>query len=424
MVGFRSWVKIPDDSDFSLSNIPFGIFKRPKGSGRVGSALGEFVIDLSIMAENGLFDDLALADISVFYEDVLNPLIGLGKKATNSIRQKIIEIFREDNKLLRDQPELIQEILIPAKEVEMLMPVKVGDYTDFYSSVEHAKNVGSMFRDPNNALLPNWKHLPVAYHGRASSIVTSGIPIYRPNGQYKTPEAALPTFGPTKKLDFELELAFITGKATSMGETISTEKAEDFIFGFVLLNDWSARDIQAWEYVPLGPFLGKNFATSISPWVVTLEALVPFKVQGPKQEPEVLPYLQIMGEKNFDIILSAAIKPEYGDEKIISQTNFKYLYWNINQQLAHHTVNGCNINIGDIYASGTISGSEPGSFGSLLELSWNGSKPIVLADGTSRTFLNDGDTVILRGKAGKKESRIGFGEVRTKILPAKNITIK
>ncbi|CAN5129529.1 fumarylacetoacetase [soil metagenome] len=419
MVGLRSWVKIPDDSDFTLNNIPFGIFKRPRGSARVGSALGDFVIDLSLMAEEGFFDDLDLPDLSVFYEEVLNPFIGLGKKATNSVRQKIMEIFQEGNNLLRNQVDLVDQVLIPDKDVKMLLPVKVGDYTDFYSSEEHAKNVGSMFRDPDHALLPNWKHLPVAYHGRSSSIIVSGEPVIRPKGQFKTPDVELPVFGPTKKLDFELELAFITGKATRLGESISTQHAEGHIFGFVLFNDWSARDIQAWEYFPLGPFLGKNFASSISPWVVTSEALLPFKVPGPTQEPEVLPYLQVKGDKNFNINLTAAIQPENGPEKIISQTNFKNMYWNVNQQLAHHTINGCNINIGDIYASGTISGPKPGSYGSLLELSWNGTKPITLADNSSRTYLNDGDTVILRGYAGSKEYRVGFGEVRAKILSAK-----
>lgn len=421
MVGARSWIKIPEDSDFTLNNIPFGIFKNSKASGRVGSALGDFVIDLSMLAEAGFFDDLNLADYSVFYEDVLNPFIGLGKKATNDVRKRIIEIFQEGNNLLRDQAGLIDQILVPAKEVEMMVPVKVGDYTDFYSSEEHARNVGSMFRDPQNALLPNWKHLPVGYHGRSSSIIVSGKPIIRPKGQYKTSDNELPFFGPTQKLDFELELAFITGKATELGESILPQNAEDHIFGFVLFNDWSARDIQAWEYVPLGPFLGKNFASSVSPWVVTLEALSAFKVQGPVQEPEVLPYLHIKGEKNFDFCLSAALHPDNGEENIICQTNSKYLYWNINQQLAHHTINGCNINVGDIYASGTISGPEPSSYGSLLELSWNGTKSLTLTDGTLRTFLEDGDTVILRGNAGSKEKRVGFGEVRTKILPAKAV---
>jgi fumarylacetoacetase len=303
-------------------------------------------------------------------------------------------------------------------EVQMLIPIRIPNYTDFYSSEEHATNVGSMFRDPNHALLPNWKHLPVAYHGRASSIVVSGTPIHRPRGQIRPDQNEPPVFCPTQKLDFELEVAFITCRETSLGCPVHAADAEDYIIGFTLFNDWSARDIQQWEYAPLGPFLGKNFGSTMSPWVVTLDALEPFRVHGPDQNPHVLPYLSFEGKKNFDIILEVLIRPEGGSPAVVSRTNCKYLYWNINQQLAHHTVNGCNIEVGDVFASGTVSGPSPGSYGSLLELSWNGEKALHLPDGSSRTFLSDGDTVIIRGFAAKDNVRIGFGECTGKILPA------
>ena len=307
-------------------------------------------------------------------------------------------------------------------EVEMLLPVKIGDYTDFYSSMEHAKNVGTMFRDPANALLPNWKHLPVGYHGRASSIVVSGTNFHRPKGQIKPVDSETPIFSPTRSLDFELEMAFIIGKETKLGESISTKDAEDYIFGMVLFNDWSARDIQQWEYIPLGPFLGKNFCSSISPWIVTMDALEPFRVAGPKQEPEVLPYLQFEGKKNYDINLEVCIQPEplnlNPETTVVSKSNFKYMYWNMCQQLAHHTVNGCNIRVGDLMASGTISGSTPDSYGSMLELTWKGTKPIKLSDGSERKFINDNDTVIMRGYCEKENLKIGFGEMKGKILSA------
>src|SRR5690606_10969916 len=304
-------------------------------------------------------------------------------------------------------------------DVSMQMPVHVPNYTDFYSSIEHATNVGKMFRDPANALLPNWKHLPVGYHGRASSIVVSGTPLHRPMGQSKPKDADKPVFGPSQRLDFELEMAFITNSFTELGEQISTEEAENHIFGLVLFNDWSARDLQQWEYVPLGPFLAKNFGSSVSPWVVTLEALDPFRVEGPKQEPEVFPYLKYEGKKNFDIHLQTFLIPESGEENLICTSNFKYMYWNMAQQLAHHTVNGCNLEVGDMYASGTISGKSEDSYGSLLELTWGGTKPIKLSDGSERKFIEDNDTIIMRGWCEKDGIRVGFGEVSGKILPAK-----
>ncbi len=299
------------------------------------------------------------------------------------------------------------------------MPVQVGDYTDFYSSIEHATNVGKMFRDPENALLPNWKHIPIAYHGRSSSIVVSGTNIHRPKGQTKPNDAELPVFGPSKLVDFELEMAFITGKKSNLGESIPTKEAEDYIFGMVLFNDLSARDIQKWEYVPLGPFLSKNFGSVISPWIVTLDALETFRVDGPEQKPEVLPYLKYSGKKNYDIKLEVFIQPKKGEENRVCQSNFRHMYWNMCQQLAHQTVNGCNINVGDMYGSGTISGPTPDSFGSMLEITWNGTKPIHLSDGSERKFIEDNDTMIMRGWAEKDGLRIGFRRMQNKNITGK-----
>ena len=301
----------------------------------------------------------------------------------------------------------------------MQLPVDVGDYTDFYASKEHATNVGSLFRDPENALLPNWLHIPIGYHGRSSSIVPSGTPIKRPVGQMKPGDDGTPGFGPCKLLDFELEMAFITTATNDLGKHVPINEAEENIFGLVLFNDWSARDIQAWEYVPLGPFLGKSFASTISPWIVTLDALHPFKTEGPKQDPTPLPYLQQKGKKNYDIHLQAIIQPENGDENVVANSNFKYMYWSMAQQLAHHTVNGCNVRSGDMMGSGTISGPTPDSYGSMLELSWKGTKPLTLNDGSQRKFINDHDTVILRGYCQNDTVRIGFGDCSGKVLPAR-----
>ena len=404
-------IDIPENSDFSIHNIPFGIFSTQDRSPRIGVAIGEHILDLAAVAELDVFD----FNTALLEKDTLNDFISLGKEITTRVRKKIQHWLKDDNSALAGKPELF----VKQSEAQMHMPVAVGDYTDFYSSLEHATNVGKMFRDPENALLPNWKHIPVGYHGRASSIIVSGQPIHRPKGQTMPNGADSPVFGPTKRLDFELEMGFICGKETKLGESVSTANAEDYIFGLVLFNDWSARDIQKWEYVPLGPFLAKNFASSISPWVVTLEALEPFKLAGPKQEPEVLPYLTYEGEKNYDIHLEVGIAPEEGEETTVCQSNFKHMYWNMAQQLAHHTVNGCNINIGDMMASGTISGKEENSFGSMLELSWGGTQPIQLKDGSKRKFIEDGDTVTMRGYAQNGDIRVGFGEVSAKVLPAK-----
>lgn len=415
----KTWIEVKKDSDFPIQNIPFGIFS-PKGkSPRPGTIIGETVIDLSVLAEEGFFDDFINEEYDAFFASGLNDIIALGKEFTAKLRDKISELFNIDNEVIQDDKDLQSKILFKQEDVDMHMPVEVGDYTDFYSSIEHATNVGTMFRDPDNALFPNWRHLPVGYHGRASSIVVSGTDIHRPNGQTLAAGAEKPVFGPCKLFDFELEMAFVTGKGNKLGDPIKLEDAEDYIFGMVIFNDLSARDIQKWEYVPLGPFLAKSFGSVISPWIVTLDALEPFRVEGPKQEPEVLPYLKFNGKRNFNINLEVALQPENGNETIVSKSNHKYLYWNIAQQLTHQTVNGCNINPGDMYASGTISGPTKDSFGSMLELSWVGKNTITLKDGSERKFILDNDTIIMRGYAENNGIRVGFGESVCKVLPAK-----
>ncbi len=413
----ESWIKIEENSDFPLENIPFGIGNIPGSGPRICTRIGDNVIDLAALARLGYFDDLGLKEKD-FIQTVLNSFIALGKSLTCKVRSRIQECFSLAEKAVNDFPVFHETACFSAETTEMLMPLRVGDYTDFYSSIEHATNVGIMFRDPANALLPNWRHLPVAYHGRSSSIVVSGTGIHRPIGQTKPAGSESPVFGSSKQLDFELETAFVIGKQTRLGERVDVSQAENYIFGLLLFNDLSARDIQSWEYVPLGPFLSKNFASVISPWVVTLDALEPFRTAGPKQDPEVLEYLKTEGDRNFDISLEVLLQAPGKQEETICRSNFKYMYWNICQQLAHHTVSGCNIRVGDLCASGTISGPDPGSYGSMLELSWRGTKPILLADGSERSFLNDSDTVILRGYCRKGSLRIGFGEVRTTILPA------
>ncbi len=410
----ETWVDIPKNSDFSIHNIPFGIFSIKDSKKRVGAAIGDMILDLKLSADLGIFDKLNF-NANVFENEYLNDFISLGKAITNNVRLIVQKELSDSSSVLTNQSNL----LIKQSDAELHLPLKIGDYTDFYSSIEHATNIGSMFRDPSNPLLPNWKHIPVGYHGRASSIIVSGIDIYRPKGQVLLPDNETPSFQLSSRVDFELEMGFVIGKNSSLGESISTSDAEDYIFGKVLFNDWSARDIQKWEYVPLGPFLGKSFASSMSPWVVTLEALELYRVDGPKQNPKVLSYLQYKGLKNYDINLEVAIHPANSKEYIISSSNFKYMYWNMSQQLAHHTINGCNLNIGDLMASGTISGKDKGSYGSMLELSWGGKKPVILDDGNSRIFINDNDTVIMRGYCEKDSKRVGFGEVRTKLLGSK-----
>lgn len=413
----NTWVELPKNSDFTIYNLPFGVFKNKKLDPRIGVAIGDKIVDLSILDQEGFFANLFLPE-GIFLTESLNEMIALGKVQTRKIRERVQHLLLAENEELRDH-SIRGKVMVNRKEAEMLLPVKIGDYTDFYSSLEHATNVGAMFRDPENALLPNWKHLPVGYHGRASSIIPSGVPIHRPKGQFKDPDMEKPAFGPSRRLDFELELAFITGKQTKLGDSISTSEAEDYIFGFVLFNDWSARDIQAWEYVPLGPFLGKSFASSISPWVVTIEALEQFRIEGPVQEPEVLDYLKYDRLGNFDLKLEVYIQPEGQKASKVTTSNFKYMYWNVAQQLAHHTVNGCNVNVGDMMASGTISGKDETAYGSMLELSWKGTKAVKLETGEERKFIEDGDTVIMKGFGEKDGIRVGFGEVSAKVLPAK-----
>ena len=414
----KSFINYPQNSDFSIHNIPFGVAVFNREYIACCTRIGDLVIDLATLYDYGFFDEIEGLNENVFEAYTLNEFIELGKPVTNAVRLKIQELLLEGSSLFHDE-KTIEECFYDLDKVQMMMPLHVQNYTDFYSSIEHATNVGKMFRDPANALLPNWKHLPVGYHGRASSIVVSGINFHRPKGQMKPADAEKPIFGASKQLDFELEMAFVLNKNTEIGESISTQEAEDAIFGMVIFNDWSARDIQSWEYVPLGPFLGKNFCSSISPWVVTLEALEPFRTVSPKQEPEVLDYLKFEGDKNFDINLEVYLQPENGEENLICQSNYKYMYWNMAQQLAHHTINGCNVEVGDLYASGTISGSEPNSFGSMLELTWRGQNPLKLSDGTERKFIEDHDTIIMRGFSEKDGIRVGFGEVRGKVLPAK-----
>ena len=410
----QPWIKVDKNSDFSIYNLPFGIFSESNQIKRVGIAIGENIIDLHAAYKLGVFKDLKF-DISVLKSNHLNDFIALGKHITVKVRELIQSELCDENSVLKSHPS----VFINQLTVTMHLPVKVGDYTDFYSSIEHATNIGTMFRDPDNALLPNWKYLPVGYHGRASSIIVSGNDVYRPKGQVVLEPNSPPTFQVSTRVDFELEVAFIIGKNSSLGNSVSTNDADDYIFGKVLFNDWSARDIQKWEYVPLGPFLAKSFASSMSAWVVTLEALEPFKVDGPSQEPVVLPYLSYKGSRNYDINLEVAIQPESCIETIVSHSNFKYMYWNMNQQLAHHTVNGCNLNVGDLMASGTISGKNPNSYGSMLELSWAGTKPVELIEGGTRKFIKDDDTVIMRGYCQNGKIRVGFGNVISKLLKAK-----
>ncbi len=413
----RSWLPVPEHSDFPIQNIPFGVFLTRDDIITIGTRIGDYAIDLGALHQLGYFKDIPLTD-DIFLQDTLNDFISDGKKTWRLVRNRISELFEKNNQELQANKDHQKIVLFTLDEIEMQLPVQIGDYTDFYSSKEHATNVGKMFRDPENALLPNWLHLPVGYHGRSSTIIPSGTPVRRPNGQTLPKGADKPVFGPSRLLDFELEMAFITTDANALGEPIKIEEAEDYIFGLVLFNDWSARDLQKWEYVPLGPFLGKNFASSISPWIVTLDALEPFRVASPKQDPPPLPYLAQKGKKSFDIHLEVDIKTEDGSETTVCRTNFKYMYWTMAQQLAHHTINGCKVNSGDMMGSGTISGPTPDSYGSMLELSWQGTKDISLADGSTRKFLKDQDTVVMKGFCQKDGVRIGFGEVSTRILPA------
>jgi fumarylacetoacetase len=414
----KSWIEVPQDSDFPIQNIPFGVVKTEDLTPFVATRIGDKVIDLRNLYQLGYLNNLGF-ELADFDNSYLNSLMKHGKIATRNLRYRLSELFDVNNLELQQNEAHVHEVLFEINEVEMCMPIQIGDYTDFYSSKEHATNVGMMFRDPANALLPNWLWIPVGYHGRASSVILSGQNIYRPKGQIKPVPTEDPIYAPSRQVDFELEMAFVTYDGKPLGDSISTAEAEDYIFGMCLFNDWSARDIQAWEYVPLGPFLAKNFASSISPWIVTLDALEPFAVDTTQQDPKVLSYLEFEGKKSYDIHLQVAIKPESSNETVICNSNFKYMYWNMAQQLAHHTVNGCNVRCGDLMGSGTISGSTEDSYGSMLELAWKGTKPLKMNDGSERKFILDGDTVIMRGHSEANGVRIGFGEVRAKILPSK-----
>jgi fumarylacetoacetase len=412
----QSFVDVPTGTDFPIHNQPNGIFRPSAGARpRIGVAIGNEVLDLSVLADRGLLAGTA------FHEPTLNAFMALGRPAWREARQSLTRLLRHDEPTLRDDSGLRDAAFHPMTGVEMLLPATIGDYTDFYSSREHATNVGTMFRGPDNALQENWLHLPVGYHGRSSSVVVSGTDVRRPKGQTKADDAESPSYGPSRLMDFELEMGFFVGPGNALGEPIPIEEAAEHIFGMVLLNDWSARDIQKWEYVPLGPFLGKNFGTSISPWVVTMEALEPFRCAGPAQDdPEPLDYLKNSGNCAYDIPLEVLLQSEKMDTpETIATSNFKYMYWSICQQLAHHTVNGCNAQPGDLLGSGTISGTDKHERGSMLELSWRGAETVELANGEERKFLADGDTVIMRGHCEADGIRIGFGKVSGKLLPAK-----
>lgn len=456
----RSFVPVADGSDFPIQNLPYGVFRTPEQEQpRIGVRIGEYVLDLRVIEHRGFFKPV-FGDEHVLCKRSLNKFMGLGRPAWTAGREIISGLLRHDEPTLRDDATLRAEALIPVAQVIMELPCEIGDYTDFYSSKEHATNVGIMMRGRDNALQPNWLWLPVGYHGRASSIVVSGTDVRRPRGQTKADEAAGPSFGPTRLLDFELETGFFVGTGNRLGEPIPIARAEEHIFGMVLVNDWSARDIQKWEYVPLGPFLAKNFATTISPWVVTMEALRPWRCAGPAQEPPPLAYLREDGTErhrdkgsegrtglgttgrrddedrgdvnasglsslrpsvpsSIDIRLEVGLQTATMERpEVICRSNFKHLYWSMAQQLAHHTVTGCNLRPGDLLASGTISGPTPDSFGSLIELTWRGERPLKFANGEERKFLQDGDCVVLTGWCPGDGYRVGFGECRGRVLPA------
>ena len=419
-----SFIDAPSDSHFPIQNLPYGVFRPHNGTmPRVGTAIGDQVLDLSALESRELLDHPQINERHPFSQPALNAFMSMGPDVWQFVRRRVSELLREGS-ALHDDGDLRERALFDRASVEMLLPAQIGDYTDFYSSEEHATNVGTMFRGPENALKPNWKHLPVGYHGRASSVIPSGTPVRRPCGQTRPDDDAPPVFGPTKLLDFELEMGFFVGPGNRLGENIPIDRAADHIFGMALVNDWSARDIQGWEYVPLGPFLGKSFATTVSPWVVPMAALEPFRQSGPEQEPQPLDYLRAERDGAYDIQLEASLTPggdsSGGEGKTICRTNFGHLYWTAQQQLAHHTVNGCNARPGDLLASGTISGPTEDSYGSLLELTWRGANPIELPGGEERTFLEDGDRLTLTGWAEGDAYRVGFGECTGEILPARD----
>ena len=413
----RSFIDVAPTSDFPIQNLPYGVFSSKDGlAPRVGVAIGDYVLDLWELEQDSRLD---VGPLGVFAQPSLNAFMALSPKVWSATRARISELLRSDHPELRDNRELRARALVPMADVKLHMPFAVSGYTDFYSSKEHATNVGVMFRGKDNALQPNWLHMPIGYNGRASTVVVSGTKVRRPRGQLKPPSAEVPSFGACKRLDFELEMGVVVGQASPMGEMLTEKQAEAMIFGFVILNDWSARDIQQWEYVPLGPFQAKAFATSISPWVVTREALEPFRMQGPAQEPQPLAYLKQAGANNYDLALDVALRAGTMNEaKTITSTNFKYMYWSSVQQLVHHASSGCAMNVGDLLGSGTISGPEKHQRGSLLEISWNGTEPVELASDVKRTFLEDGDSLVMRGWCQGDGYRVGFGEVEATIVAA------
>ncbi len=421
----KSFIAVEAGSDFPIQNLPFGVFRRRAGGdaaqrATIGTRIGDHVVDLRLLEERGLLAPRTLDGRRVFDRPTLNAFMAAGRAAWRETRQILTRLLAHDEPALRDDTALRDAAIIPAADVEMLLPADIGDYTDFYSSREHATNVGTMFRGPENALMSNWLHLPVGYHGRASSIVVSGTDLHRPHGQTKADDAAAPAFGPSRMVDFELEMGYFVGPGNALGQPIPAGRALDHVFGLVLVNDWSARDIQKWEYVPLGPFLAKNFGTSISPWIVTLDALEPFRTNGPDQtDPQPLPYLRADSPGAYDVKLQVTLQPADAPEPaVICRSNFKYMYWTIAQQVAHHTAGGCNLRPGDLLASGTISGPGPESYGSMLELAWKGERPLTLPGGEKRASLQDGDRLTITGRCDGPDYRIGFGEVTGRVLPA------
>ncbi|MFB9356031.1 fumarylacetoacetase [Sneathiella chinensis] len=413
----KSWVKSANGPEcpFPIQNLPYGAFSTAANPApRIGVAIGDHVLDLSVLEKAGLLPQSE----GCFSAPVLNGFMGLGAAVWSDTRATISALLEKENSRLRDDSALRAGALVPLSDVTLHMPVQVGDFTDFYASREHATNVGTMFRDPENALMPNWLHIPIGYNGRASTVVVSGTDIHRPCGQVKAPDQAAPSFRPSGKLDMELEMGALVGTGNPLGQPVTVEQAREMIFGYVLLNDWSARDIQVWEYQPLGPFQAKAFATTISPWVVTAEALEPFRVSGPSQDPVPLPYLQQTAANNYDLNLKVTLQPAgAASPAAICETNFRYMYWSSPQQLAHHASSGCAMRPGDLLGSGTISGPTPASWGSLLELTWNGRDPLTLPEGQTRTFIEDGDSLTLTGWCQGDGYRIGFGEAEGTILP-------
>jgi fumarylacetoacetase len=416
--GLRSFLDVSVDSHFPIQNLPYGVFSTTQDERRrIGVAIGDFILDLAMIEEAGLLTVEGAVE-RVFNKDALNRFMAFGPDVWSATRARISELLRADTALLRDNEALRALALVPRAGATMHLPFNVASFSDFYSSLQHASNAGMILRGPNAVLMPNWRHMPIGYNSRASTVVVSGTPIRRPLGQLKIGDKD-PIMGPCGKLDFELEMGFIIGQPSQMGEMLTQAEAERMIFGFVLLNDWSARDIQAWEYQPLGPFLAKAFATTISPWVVTREALEPFRVETPIQEPAPLPYLRQSGLQNYDVTLEVLLQSKSMREPSrISQSNFRYLYWSSLQQLMHHASTGCAMSIGDLLGTGTISGNDKSAYGSLLELSWNGTQPLQLPSGETRAFLEDGDALTFTGFAQGKGYRVGFGEASGVITPA------